>query len=107
VDCNQSGVADAADIAAGKSADCNANGVPDECDIAFDWSIPDDNANLVPDACEPAGSVAPPPAPAADQVSAMQGVIDWYMAQDWKGVPTWRHAVGLRHKMTELGVEVR
>src|SRR5213593_3515050 len=33
-DCNQNGVDDAQDIAAGTSRDCNGNGVPDECDLA-------------------------------------------------------------------------
>ena len=31
-DCNNNGVDDAEDIAAGTSADCNSNGTPDECD---------------------------------------------------------------------------
>ncbi len=33
-DCNQNGVADADDVAAGTSPDCNGNGIPDECDLA-------------------------------------------------------------------------
>ncbi|MFQ5494392.1 MAG: FG-GAP-like repeat-containing protein, partial [Phycisphaerae bacterium] len=32
-DCNNNGVNDASDIAAGTSPDCNANGIPDECDV--------------------------------------------------------------------------
>lgn len=41
-DCNDNGLLDACDLAAGLSGDANANGVPDECD-------PDCNANHVPD----------------------------------------------------------
>ena len=33
-DCNDNGIADADDIAAGTSSDCNLNLVPDECDVA-------------------------------------------------------------------------
>lgn len=32
-DCNENGVADDRDIAAGTSRDCNGNGIPDECDV--------------------------------------------------------------------------
>ncbi|MCB9866413.1 MAG: LamG domain-containing protein [Phycisphaerales bacterium] len=32
-DCNNNGIADGADIAAGTSGDCNANGTPDECEL--------------------------------------------------------------------------
>ena len=35
-DCNQNGIEDAEDIAAGESRDCNENGIPDECEIAAD-----------------------------------------------------------------------
>jgi hypothetical protein len=45
-DCNNNGIDDADDIAAG-AADCNANGVPDECESGADC-----NANGVPDVCE-------------------------------------------------------
>ncbi|MCP3919573.1 MAG: hypothetical protein GY711_28900 [bacterium] len=31
-DCNQNGIPDPQDVAAGNSADCNTNGVPDECE---------------------------------------------------------------------------
>ena len=32
-DCNENGVDDATDIAAGTGADCNGNGIPDGCDV--------------------------------------------------------------------------
>ena len=32
-DCNENGIDDREDIAAGTSWDCNINGVPDECDV--------------------------------------------------------------------------
>ena len=35
-DCNENGVPDECDIAAGASLDCNENGVPDECDCSAD-----------------------------------------------------------------------
>jgi len=38
IDCNNNGVADAADISMGTSQDCNANAIPDECDIATGFS---------------------------------------------------------------------
>jgi hypothetical protein len=63
-DCNDNGIPDDQDIAAGTSADCSGNGVPDECepdcndngladscDIA-NQSSEDCNANSVPDECE-------------------------------------------------------
>ena len=31
-DCNQNGIPDDQDLAAGSSEDCNRNGIPDECD---------------------------------------------------------------------------
>jgi len=64
IDCNQNGVADAADISAGTSPDANANGIPDECedcnangvldplDISSGTST-DLNTNGIPDECEP------------------------------------------------------
>jgi hypothetical protein len=64
-DCNNNGIPDAEDIAAGTSRDCNANGVPDECDISLGTSA-DCDGNGTPDDCDidPAdpdsdGSVAP------------------------------------------------
>jgi hypothetical protein len=63
-DCNQNGLADAADISSGASKDLNANGVPDECedcnanglldtlDISSGAST-DLNNNTIPDDCEP------------------------------------------------------
>ena len=68
-DCNDNGVPDEQDIAAGTSPDCNGNGVPDECepeadcndngrpdecDIALLFSS-DCNGNALPDECEPDG----------------------------------------------------
>ena len=44
-DCNQNGVPDSDDIAAGTSQDCDANGVPDECQ-------PDSDSDTVIDACD-------------------------------------------------------
>jgi hypothetical protein len=44
-DCNNNGVLDECDIAAGTSQDCNENGMPDECE-------PDCNGNGVADACD-------------------------------------------------------
>ncbi|NOX60312.1 MAG: hypothetical protein GXP29_15840 [Planctomycetes bacterium] len=44
-DCNNNGVADAADITAGSSNDCTLNGIPDECE-------PDCNMNAGPDSCD-------------------------------------------------------
>ncbi len=68
-DCNDNGVADDEDIAAGTSQDCNANGIPDECDVlnGFDCDnngvvdscdiasggVSDCNENGVPDSCDP------------------------------------------------------
>ncbi len=63
-DGNQNFIADALDIASGRSMDTNANGIPDECedcnangvlddaDIAAGTSL-DLNANGIPDECEP------------------------------------------------------
>lgn len=50
-DCNDNGLLDACDLAAGLSGDANANGVPDECD-------PDCNANHVPDDLDLAGGAS-------------------------------------------------
>lgn len=58
-DCNENGINDAEDIAAGMSLDCNHNFIPDECDL--DANDPDGNesvsadvnSNSVPDECEP------------------------------------------------------
>ncbi|MCK4658440.1 MAG: exo-alpha-sialidase [Phycisphaerae bacterium] len=65
-DCNDNGIHDAQDLAAGTSADCNSNGTPDECepdedcnengvqdicDIAAGTSI-DCQPNNIPDECE-------------------------------------------------------
>ncbi|MGD1916148.1 MAG: M12 family metallo-peptidase [Phycisphaerales bacterium] len=64
LDCNQNGVDDDSDIAAGRSTDANANGVPDECEDCNDNGVLDDadiasgtssdhNGNGIPDECEP------------------------------------------------------
>ena len=50
-DCNDNGVRDALDLAAGTSLDCNLNAVPDECDLDGGRSH-DCNATGVPDECE-------------------------------------------------------
>lgn len=58
-DCNENGINDAEDIAAGMSLDCNHNFIPDECDINVEdpdgneLISADVNANSVPDECEP------------------------------------------------------
>jgi hypothetical protein len=64
IDCNENGVLDPDDIAAGTSLDCNSNGVPDECERDCDVSgvpdncelvagtAPDCNGNGVPDSCD-------------------------------------------------------
>jgi len=57
-DCNDNGIDDANDIAAGTSADCNLNTVPDECDLAEPSSF-DCNFNGLVDSCEVAGGSAP------------------------------------------------
>ncbi len=44
-DCNNNGIPDAAEIAAGSSADCAMDGVPDECE-------PDCNQNAIADSCD-------------------------------------------------------
>ena len=50
-DCNENGVGDDRDIAAGGgSEDCNENGIPDECDISGGRSR-DEDGNGVPDEC--------------------------------------------------------
>jgi hypothetical protein len=48
-DCNDNGVPDETDIAAGTSQDCNSNTVPDECEPGGDQ---DCNGNGVPDLCD-------------------------------------------------------
>ncbi len=50
-DCNENGVPDDEDIAAGTSTDFNSNGIPDECDIAECRSY-DLNHNGIPDEVE-------------------------------------------------------
>ncbi len=50
-DCNNNGVSDNDDLAAGTSPDCNTNGVPDECDVSDGASL-DENVNGIPDECE-------------------------------------------------------
>jgi hypothetical protein len=49
-DCNNNGIIDAEEIAAGSAADCNGTGFPDECDIAFGISE-DTDGDGVPDEC--------------------------------------------------------
>ncbi|NOX58079.1 MAG: endonuclease/exonuclease/phosphatase family protein [Planctomycetes bacterium] len=50
LDCNNNGIGDSNDIAAGTSADCNDNDIPDECDIASGNSD-DINGDSIPDEC--------------------------------------------------------
>ena len=63
-DCNDNGILDEQDIAAGTSGDCNDNGLPDECEDCNENGIADEcdledgtssdsNGNGVPDECEP------------------------------------------------------
>jgi len=66
-DCNDNGIIDTEDIAAGTSQDCNTNSVPDECEPDEDCNLngatdicdladgtsQDINANYVPDECDP------------------------------------------------------
>ena len=63
-DCNDNGVLDEDEIAAGTSGDCNENGLPDECEDCNENGIADEcdiedgtstdrNQNGVPDECEP------------------------------------------------------
>jgi hypothetical protein len=47
-DCNNNGVSDLADVAAGTSRDCQPNTIPDECELDGN----DCNRNQVPDDCE-------------------------------------------------------
>jgi M6 family metalloprotease-like protein len=51
-DCNDNGVFDYLEIAAGTSRDCDANGIPDECQ-------PDDDGDGVPDACDRCADTPP------------------------------------------------
>ncbi|UCG33218.1 MAG: thrombospondin type 3 repeat-containing protein [Phycisphaerales bacterium] len=51
-DCNDNGVEDDWDVAAGTSEDCQLNGVPDECELAGN----DCNGNDVPDDCDVGGA---------------------------------------------------
>lgn len=60
-DCDQNGVPDHDDIAAGTSQDCNANGIPDGCDITSGTSK-DIDANGIPDECVAPALVASPAA---------------------------------------------
>ncbi|MBU0717536.1 MAG: hypothetical protein KJ749_04745, partial [Planctomycetes bacterium] len=71
-DCNENGIPDGQDIAAGTSEDCNNNGVPDECESQEDCNadgvlnicdlaasdIPDCNRNAIPDECDIADGVS-------------------------------------------------
>lgn len=50
-DCNENGILDLDDIAAGSSTDCNGNAIPDECDLYAGTSM-DCNSNGVSDECE-------------------------------------------------------
>lgn len=46
-DCNNNGVPDAEDIAAGISGDCDGNGVPDDCDVNGVWNLaPGDSVDV-------------------------------------------------------------
>ena len=54
-DCNDDGVPDLAELAAG-APDCDGNRIPDACDIA--QGARDSNANGIPDACEQRECVA-------------------------------------------------
>ncbi len=49
-DCNDNGIYDSEEIAAGSAPDCNYNGIPDECDLASGSSV-DLNSNGIPDEC--------------------------------------------------------
>jgi hypothetical protein len=59
LDCDDNGIADDQDIAAGTAADCNANGVPDGCDIAW-RALPDADGDGTPDSCLALLASAPP-----------------------------------------------
>jgi hypothetical protein len=50
-DCNNDGVCDADEIAAGSEFDCNGNGFPDSCDLLAGTAV-DCNNNSVPDTCD-------------------------------------------------------
>jgi len=53
-DCNDNGIDDCLEIAAGDVQDCNGNGIPDCCDLVGEpaYSL-DINNNGIPDECEP------------------------------------------------------
>ncbi|MCK4659135.1 MAG: hypothetical protein KAV82_06395, partial [Phycisphaerae bacterium] len=51
-DCNENGIPDDCDVAAGTSPDCNGSGVPDECELEGN----DCNSSGVPDECELEGN---------------------------------------------------
>ncbi len=51
IDCNNNGIPDSDDIAAGTSRDCNNNNIPDECDITS-GTARDCNGNGIPDSCD-------------------------------------------------------
>ena len=57
LDCNDNGIPDECDLAGGTSGDCNGNSIPDECDIASGFSL-DCNLNGVPDECDLAGGTS-------------------------------------------------
>ena len=50
-DCNQNGVGDTQDLAAGVLQDCDENSIPDSCEIAA-GAKSDRNSNGIPDICE-------------------------------------------------------
>lgn len=57
LDCNANLIPDSCDILEGRSADCNTNGIPDECDIAFGAAL-DCNNNGIPDLCDIAAATS-------------------------------------------------
>jgi hypothetical protein len=50
-DCNENGIPDGAELAAGSGTDCDLNGLLDECEIAAGTSS-DLNSNGIPDKCD-------------------------------------------------------
>jgi len=55
-DCNDNGIGDSEDLAAGTSFDCDANGIPDECEIAANPDLDADGSGVL-DSCEARGDL--------------------------------------------------
>lgn len=55
-DCNNNGIRDDEDVAAGTAPDCNRNNIPDSCDISSTASL-DANGNNIPDECDLRGDL--------------------------------------------------